>query len=73
MSIYICIAIISSNILVAKVMGGYFACFMWPQRQGSIGKHGIYGAEQGMYIREIDSANSQSYFSIHLVYSLTGS
>ena len=35
-------AVISSNILVAKVIGSYFACFIWPQRQGSIEKQGIY-------------------------------
>ena len=33
---WVYIAVINSNILVAKVMGGYFACFVWPQRQGSI-------------------------------------
>ena len=46
---WVCIAVISSNILVAKVTGSYFSCFIWPQRQGSIGKQGIYRAEQGIY------------------------
>ena len=41
--------IISGNILVVKINSGYFACFIWPQRQGSIGKQGIYRAEQGFY------------------------
>ena len=30
-------------------MGGYFACFLWPQRKGSVGKQGIHRAEQGTY------------------------
>ena len=42
-------AVISSNVLVAKATGGYFACFIWPQMQGSMGKQGICRAEQGIY------------------------
>ena len=49
-------------------MQGYFTCFIWPQRQGFKGKHGIYRTKQGIYEKQIP-ANSQSYFSIHLVYS----
>ena len=66
------IAVISSNILVVKVTGGYFACFIWPQRQGSIGKQGIYRAEQGIY--ENRSLLIASHISVlnftYLVYRL---
>ena len=62
-------AVSTSNILVAKVTGGYFPCFIWPQRHGSKEKQGIYKSEQGIYKKQIP-ANSQSYFSIRLVYNL---
>ena len=38
-------AVISSNILVAKITGDHFAWVTWPQRQRNIGKQGIYRAE----------------------------
>ena len=36
------VVVISSNILLAKDTAPYYACFILPQRQGSIGKQGIY-------------------------------
>ena len=67
---WVCIAVISSNILVVKVTGVYFACVIWPQRQGSIGKQEIYRAEQGIYEKSekyILIANHISVFILSIV------